>query len=52
MTHGAETGSRLEETLRDRRHLEAALKAARAALNAIEAEVEEARVAADGEEAR
>jgi hypothetical protein len=46
----AETGSRLEEALRDRRRLEQALKAARTALNAIDAEVEVAHLAADGAE--
>jgi hypothetical protein len=47
-THVAETGSRLEEALHDRRRLVEALNAARTTLNAVEAEVEAARVAADG----
>jgi hypothetical protein len=46
-----ETGSHLEEALRDHRSIEEALKAARATLNAIEAEVEAAHLAADGAEA-
>lgn len=41
-----------EEALCDHRHLEGTLKAGRAALDTIEAEVEAARVAADGAEAR
>jgi hypothetical protein len=47
----AETGSHLEEAMCDCRRLEEALKAARAILNAIEAEVEAARITADGAEA-
>jgi hypothetical protein len=46
----AETGSHLKEALRNRRRLKEALKAARAELNAIEAEVEVARLAADAAE--
>jgi hypothetical protein len=51
-TKVAETGSHLEEALHDRCRLVNALDAARAALIAAEAEVEAARVAADGAEAR
>jgi hypothetical protein len=49
-TQVAETGSHLKEALRNRRRLKEALKAARAELNAIEAEVEVARLAADAAE--
>jgi hypothetical protein len=48
----AEMGSRQEEALCDRHRLVEVLNAACAALNAAEAEVEAARVAADGAVAR
>jgi hypothetical protein len=50
-TQVAETGRRLEEALCDGRRLVEALNSARAAINAADAEVETAHVAADGAEA-
>jgi hypothetical protein len=50
-TQVAETGSRLEEALRDRCRLVEALNAARAVLNTVEVEVEAARVDANWAEA-
>jgi hypothetical protein len=52
MTQVVETGSRLKEALHAHCHLEEALKDARSALEATEAEVEAARLTADGAEAR
>jgi hypothetical protein len=48
----AEMGCRMEVALHDRHRLEDALKATRAALNAIKVEVETTHLAADGAEAR